>query len=108
MERQLRSQYTGHLHINSRVSGYTYAKAHPYAVVTVEESKTASQPSQNLAAGTVKPELTEDTAYLAEFKVEKIVDGTADFDTSDDPNNMYYKNAVGNDENDHNGIDAVL
>ena len=90
--------------LTAEFSGYTYAKAHPYAVVTVEESKTASQPSQNLAAGTVKPELTEDTAYLAEFKVEKIVDGTADFDTSDDPNNMYYKNAVGNDENDHNGI----
>ena len=76
--------------LTAEFSGYTYAKAHPYAVVTVEESKTASQPSQN-AAGTVKPELTEDTAYLAEFKVEKIVDGTADFDTSDDPNNMYYK-----------------
>ena len=29
--------------LTAEFSGYTYAKAHPYAVVTVEESKTASQ-----------------------------------------------------------------
>lgn len=43
-----------------------------------------------------------DKAYIADWKLDKIEDGTAPFDTSEDSTYMYYKDANGNDENASN------
>lgn len=109
------SDIPGRYTFTAEFSGFIYASAHPYAVVTVDEqeeildkasSEEGQQTVKNKTAETwdLHPSLDHGDAYLAEFKVSRIMDGTADFDTSDDPDNMYYKYAVGNDENDSNGI----
>ena len=51
----------------------------------------------------IQPALDTDSAYLAEFEISKIIDGTENFDTSDDPKDPCYKNRTGNDENGANG-----
>ena len=48
--------------------------------------------------------LDGDWAYISNFSVTEIYDGTGPFDTSDDPNDISYKNRQGNDENDSNRI----
>lgn len=40
-----------------------------------------------------------DIARVAEFYVSRIQDGTAPFDSSEDPEDPYYKDRIGNDEN---------
>ena len=46
--------------------------------------------------------LDHDDAYLSEFMITKIIDGTESFDTSNDPDSPYYKDRIGNDENSSN------
>lgn len=52
--------------------------------------------------GLIRPVLDRDDAYLSEFEITKIVDGTESFDTSEDPKDPSYKDRPGNDENGTN------
>ena len=52
----------------------------------------------------VQPMLVTDDAYLSQFFVQKIIDGTAGFDEDSDPNSPYYSGRVGNDASSDNGI----
>ena len=89
------SDIPGRYTFTAEFSGFIYASAHPYAVVTVDEqeeildkasSEEGQQTVKNKTAETwdLHPSLDHGDAYLAEFKVSRIMDGTADFDTSDD------------------------
>ena len=60
-----------------------------------------ADPSASAAA--VSPDLTTNDAYLTEFRIKSVHDGTGPFDTDTDPSSMYYKDRDGNDENDQNG-----
>lgn len=51
----------------------------------------------------IQPVLDTDAAYLAEFEISNTIDGTENFDTSDNPDDPCYKNRIGNDENGKNG-----
>ena len=62
------------------------------------ESPNAETPTPKRERG-----LHNDTAFVADFYVEAIRDGTAPFDTSNNASDPYYKNRTGNDENDENG-----
>ncbi|MGI6608054.1 MAG: Cna B-type domain-containing protein [Erysipelotrichaceae bacterium] len=53
---------------------------------------------------TIMDSLDGDWAYVSRFEIDRVTDGTAPFDTSDDPDSISYKNRQGNDENDSNGI----
>ena len=54
-------------------------------------------------SGMIHSKLDQDDAYLSEFQITKIIDGTENFDTSEDPESPYYKDRTGNDENGSNG-----
>lgn len=79
-----------------------------------EASDTPPEPEENAAAPLAirdtRAQLSADSAimldgdyaYIDELKIVSIADGTAPFDTSDDPSSLDYKNRPGNDESAEN------
>ena len=60
----------------------------------------------------VEPSLTTDDAYLSQFFVWQILDGTGDFDEDPNPSSLYYMDKVGNDSSASNkkvrSFDSVI
>lgn len=59
----------------------------------------------NVSADNTQAEmLNGDWAYISRFEIDAIHDGTGPFDTSEDPDNVSYKDRQGNDSGPDNGI----
>lgn len=72
----------------------------------VTDTGTSTEENEDPNTGALQGEpilpLSADKAHLKKFAIASVVDGVAPFDTSDDPDDPYYKLRDGNDENDHN------
>ena len=81
--------------LTAQFKGYTYAETHPYALVRVSKAAVKVTGGENAATFSAKQPLRGDNAFVKKLTVDKVLDGTADFDSEE---------GDGKDQNDHNGI----